>query len=56
VEAVYLADMFVSIESGEATFEQIDTAVLNNYGLANKKQVEGLIARFSEGFRRQRKF
>jgi putative nucleotidyltransferase with HDIG domain len=56
VEAVYLADMFANIESGEAAFEQIDTAVLNNYGLANKKQVEGLIARFGEGFRTQRKF
>jgi putative nucleotidyltransferase with HDIG domain len=56
VEAVYLANIFVHIENGDATFEQIDPAVLNNYGLANKKQVENLIAKFSEGFRAERKF
>jgi putative nucleotidyltransferase with HDIG domain len=55
VEAVYLANIFVNIESGEATYEQIDTAVLNSYGLANKKQVQTLIARFSEGFSMERR-
>jgi putative nucleotidyltransferase with HDIG domain len=56
VETVYLANMFVHIEAGEATFEQIDPATLNGYGLANKKQVESLIAKFREGFRAERQF
>jgi putative nucleotidyltransferase with HDIG domain len=56
VEAVYLANMFVHLETGDATFEQIDAEVLNDYGLANKRQVETLIARFREGFRAERNF
>jgi hypothetical protein len=50
VDAVYLANLFVHIETGDATFEQIDSAILNNYGLVNKKQVRNLIEKFSEGF------
>ncbi|MDR0639528.1 MAG: HDOD domain-containing protein [Spirochaetaceae bacterium] len=56
VEAVYLANIFVHIENGDATFEQIDTAVLKNYGIASKKQVQNLITKFSEGFRAERQF
>jgi putative nucleotidyltransferase with HDIG domain len=55
VEAVYLANLFVHIENGDATFEQIDAAVLNDYGITDKKQVESLIARFQEGFKAERK-
>jgi putative nucleotidyltransferase with HDIG domain len=50
VEAVYLANMFVHMRDGIAVFEQIETEVLNSYGLTNKKQVENLIEKFEEGF------
>jgi putative nucleotidyltransferase with HDIG domain len=51
VEAVYLANLFTCIENGDATFEQIDSAILRNYGLGTKKQVQDLIEKFGEGFR-----
>jgi putative nucleotidyltransferase with HDIG domain len=51
VDAVYLANLFAHIETGDATFEQIDSAILNNYGLVSKKQVQNLIEKFSEGFK-----
>jgi putative nucleotidyltransferase with HDIG domain len=56
VEAVYLANLFVHIEDGDATFEQIDAAVLNDYGITDKTQVESLIAKFREGFKAEREF
>jgi hypothetical protein len=52
---VYLANLFVHIETGEATFEQIDSAILNNYGLMNKNQVQNLIEKFSQGFKTEQK-
>jgi putative nucleotidyltransferase with HDIG domain len=55
VEAVYLANMFVHIKDGNATFEQIDSEVLNSYGLTSKRQIEILMQRFEEGFRAERK-
>jgi putative nucleotidyltransferase with HDIG domain len=55
VDAVYLANLFVHIETGDAAFEQIDSAILNNYGLMNKKQVQNLIEKFSEGFKAEQK-
>jgi putative nucleotidyltransferase with HDIG domain len=55
VDAVYLANLFVHIETGDATFEQIDSAILNNYGLMNKKQVQNLIEKFSAGFKAEQK-
>jgi putative nucleotidyltransferase with HDIG domain len=55
VDAVYLANLFVHIENGDATFEQIDSEILNTYGLMNKRQVQNLIEKFSEGFRTERR-
>jgi putative nucleotidyltransferase with HDIG domain len=55
VDAVYLANLFVHIENGDATFEQIDSAILSNYGLMNKKQVQNLIEKFSVGFRAEQR-
>jgi putative nucleotidyltransferase with HDIG domain len=55
VDAVYLANLFVHIEAGDASFEQIDSAILNNYGLTNKKQVQNLIEKFSAGFKAEQK-
>jgi putative nucleotidyltransferase with HDIG domain len=55
VDVVYLANLFVRIETGDATFEQIDSTILNNYGLASKKQVQNIIEKFSEGFRLEQK-
>jgi putative nucleotidyltransferase with HDIG domain len=55
VDAVYLANLFVHIEDGDAVYEQIDAEILNSYGLENKKQVLTLINKFQEGFRKERR-
>jgi HD-like signal output (HDOD) protein len=51
VDTVYLANLLVHIENGDATFEQIDASILNSFGLTSKKQIQNLIGKFSEGFR-----
>jgi hypothetical protein len=34
-------------------FDQIDPAVLENFGITSKKQVDMLLERFTEGFKRE---
>ncbi|MDR1566081.1 MAG: HDOD domain-containing protein [Treponema sp.] len=53
VDTVYLANMFCELEAGNITFDQIEPAVLDNFGINNKKQVEGLLERFSTGFKKE---
>jgi putative nucleotidyltransferase with HDIG domain len=53
VDTVYLANMFCELERGAVIFEQIDSAVLENFGLTSKKQITNLIERFSTGFKRE---
>jgi len=55
VYAIYIANMFCSLETGAITFDQIEPAVLDNFGINSKKQVESLLERFSEGFQQEKK-
>jgi hypothetical protein len=54
VQAVYLANMFCEYENGNVTFDQIDVAVLDSYGITTKKQMDSMIFRFAQGFDRDR--
>ena len=51
--AVYLANMFCELETEGVNFDQIDPAVLANFGINSKKQVEVLLEKFSKGFRQE---
>jgi putative nucleotidyltransferase with HDIG domain len=53
VETVYLANMLCEYEVGNVTFEQFEPAVLENFGITSKKQIESLLERFSMGFKRE---
>jgi hypothetical protein len=53
VETVYLANMMVEFEGGNITFDQIEKKVLGTYGISTEKQIEALIDRFSQGFKKE---
>jgi putative nucleotidyltransferase with HDIG domain len=53
VETVYLANMFCEYEAGNVSFDQFDSTVLADFGITSKKQVDGLLERFSLGFKRE---
>jgi putative nucleotidyltransferase with HDIG domain len=53
VETVYLANMFCELEAGNVTFEQFESGVLDNFGISSSKQIEGLLERFSQGFKQE---
>ena len=53
VDTVYLANMFCEFEATNVTFDQFDTAVLENFGIASRKQVENLLGKFIGGFERE---
>jgi len=53
VSTIYLANMFCEMESGGVVFDQIDSVVLENFGITSKKQVDMLLERFTEGFKRE---
>lgn len=53
VYAVYLANMFCNYEDGSVTFDQFEQAVLNDFGITSKKQIDTLLERFSIGFKRE---
>jgi putative nucleotidyltransferase with HDIG domain len=53
VDTVYLANMFCEYEVGNITFDQFETTVLDNYGIKSKKQVDTLLERFSQGFKKE---
>jgi putative nucleotidyltransferase with HDIG domain len=53
VDTVYLANMFCELEAGNVTFDQFDPTVLANFGISSKKQIEGLLERFSSGFKKE---
>jgi len=53
VDTVYLANMFCELEKGGVTFDQFDPAVLENYGITSKKQVDALLEKFTAGFNRE---
>jgi putative nucleotidyltransferase with HDIG domain len=53
VEAVYLSNMFCEYENDNVTFDQFEQSVLNAFGITSKKQMDGLLERFSLGFKRE---
>jgi HD-like signal output (HDOD) protein len=53
VDTVYMANMFCELEAGNVTFDQFDPTVLANFGISSKKQIEGLLERFSSGFKKE---
>ncbi|MCL2184351.1 MAG: HDOD domain-containing protein [Treponema sp.] len=53
VDAVYLANMFCEYENGNINFDQIESNVLENYNLKNKKQVDNLLERLASGFKKE---
>ena len=53
ISTVYLANMFCEMENGGVGFEQFDPAVLENFGITSKKQVDALLEKFTSGFQRE---
>jgi len=53
VETVYLANMMVEFDGGNVTFDQMDKKVMGTYGISSEKQIESLIDRFSQGFKKE---
>jgi putative nucleotidyltransferase with HDIG domain len=53
VDTVYLANMFCEYENGNVSFDQFDSPVLERFGITTKTQIDSLLARFSEGFRKE---
>jgi putative nucleotidyltransferase with HDIG domain len=53
VETVYLANMLCEYENGNITFDQLEKSVLTSFGIGNEKQIELLLQRFSESFKRE---
>jgi len=53
VDIVYLANMFCLLENDEVSFDQISHEVLERFGIGSKKQVDTLLAKFAEGFKRE---
>jgi HD-like signal output (HDOD) protein len=52
VDSVYLANMFCEYEDGKAHFDQFEEAPLANYGITSKEQLDKIIKRFSQGFKK----
>jgi putative nucleotidyltransferase with HDIG domain len=53
VESVYLANMFCEYEKGNVRYEQFDGGALASYGITDRKQLNSLIKRFSQGFKKE---
>jgi putative nucleotidyltransferase with HDIG domain len=53
INTVYLANMFCEYESGNVTFDQFEPETLESFGITSKKQVDGLLERFSMGFKKE---
>jgi HD-like signal output (HDOD) protein len=53
VDTVYLANMLCEYELGNVIFDQFDAGVLERFGIKTKNQIDSLLERFSEGFRKE---
>jgi hypothetical protein len=51
VHVVYLANVFCEYESGGLSYEQIEPAVLQDYGFTSEKHFKTVVEKMSEGFR-----
>jgi putative nucleotidyltransferase with HDIG domain len=50
---VYLANMFCEYEAGDVSYDQFEPAVLEDFGITSKKQIDSLLERFSIGFKKE---
>jgi len=53
VETVYVANMLCEYEAKNVNYEQIDKKVLQHFGITTEAQIEALVERFSNGFKRE---
>ncbi|MCL2721872.1 MAG: HDOD domain-containing protein [Treponema sp.] len=53
IDTVYLANMFCEYENKNISFDQFESAPLENFGLKSKKQIDSLLERLSSGFNRE---
>ena len=53
VDAVYLANMFCEYENKNILFDQFEADAMDNFGLTNKKQIDALLEKLSQGFQRE---
>jgi HD-like signal output (HDOD) protein len=54
VDAVYIANMFCEYENGNTSFDQLDSAPLENYGINSQQQFDALIEKFSSNFNKEK--
>jgi putative nucleotidyltransferase with HDIG domain len=52
VESIYLADIFCKYETGNIAFDRIEEGPLTSFGISSKKQLDDLLDRFSDGFKK----
>jgi len=53
-DAVYIANMFCEYENGNTSFDQLDSAPLENYGINSQQQFDALIEKFSSNFNKEK--
>ncbi|MDR2313630.1 MAG: HDOD domain-containing protein [Spirochaetaceae bacterium] len=53
VFTVYLANMLCEYENCNVVFDQFEPKVLDSFNITSKKQLSGILERFSEGFKRE---
>jgi putative nucleotidyltransferase with HDIG domain len=50
---VYLANMLCEYENGNVAYDQFEPQVLESFSITSKKQADGLLERFSAGFKKE---
>ncbi|MCL1928116.1 MAG: HDOD domain-containing protein [Treponema sp.] len=53
IYTVYLANMLCEYEVGNVSLDQFDSQVMDNFGITSKKQIDALLERFSDGFKKE---
>jgi putative nucleotidyltransferase with HDIG domain len=53
VYTVYLANMLCEYELGNINYDQLEPAVLDDFGITSRKQIDNLMERFSSGFTKE---
>ncbi|MCL2601887.1 MAG: HDOD domain-containing protein [Treponema sp.] len=54
VDTVYLANIFCLYENGDVNFDQLESGVLERFGITTKKHIDVLVGKLSEGFLREK--
>ncbi|MCL2006894.1 MAG: HDOD domain-containing protein [Treponema sp.] len=53
VNVIYLANMLCALEKKEVKFDQLESSVLESFGITSKKQIDAMLEKFTSGFRRE---